>query len=98
MIALTLALGTALLFGLSAPAAKLLGGAPWTPRVAAGLLYLWSVVGSPWCASFSAICAVPAARPASPIGIFPGLLGAVLAGGIVGPVLMFGLARGLMAN
>ncbi len=82
-------LGAAALFGLSAPIAKvLLGGV--SPVLLAGLLYLGAAVGL-W--SFSAI------RPSSAEarlrrGDVPRLAGIVLAGGVLGPVLMlFGLQR-----
>jgi drug/metabolite transporter (DMT)-like permease len=86
----TLALAAAVLFGLSAPAAKILLGAmdPW---LLAGLLYLASGVG---------LGAMLAARAAgggtreTPLrrADAPWLGGAVITGGLVGPVLMmFGL-------
>jgi drug/metabolite transporter (DMT)-like permease len=89
-----LALASAVLFGLSAPAAKLLVGSidPW---LLAGLLYLGSGVG---------LLAVRLAqrlilRPSREAGIVahdvPWLIGAIGAGGIVGPLLLtFGLAGG----
>jgi drug/metabolite transporter (DMT)-like permease len=92
VIAPLLALGSALLFGLSAPAAKLLVGAldPW---LLAGLLYLGSGIG------LGAVRLVQQAlgRRRDEAGVagrdLPWLLGAIAAGGVVGPVLlMFGLA------
>jgi drug/metabolite transporter (DMT)-like permease len=83
-----LALGAAVLFGLSAPAAKLLAGTvdPW---LLAGLLYLGSGLG---------LTAWRLLRRAAPVRLPTGqwrwLAGAVLAGGVAGPVLlMLGLAR-----
>ena len=94
MIAPLLALGAALLFGVSAPAAKVLVGAvdPW---LLAGLLYLGSGVGL-------AIVrlgqlALGSRRRETGIAVrdLPWLLGAIVAGGIAGPVLLIsGLARG----
>jgi drug/metabolite transporter (DMT)-like permease len=88
------ALGAAVLFGLSTPAAKLLVGAadPW---LLAGLLYLGSGVGlGLWRLGRQAVQRA-AAEPRLQRGDLPWLAGAILAGGIVGPVLlMFGLAGG----
>jgi drug/metabolite transporter (DMT)-like permease len=90
----TLALGAALLFGISAPAAKLLVGAvdAW---LLAGLLYLGSGIG------LGLIRLVQHARGSRlcearlTLRDLPWLLGAIVAGGIVGPVLlMFALAHG----
>lgn len=90
--AILTALGSAALFGASTPAAKLLltGADPW---LLAGLLYLGSGLG------LGALILVRrlagAARPA-PLARadLPWLAGAVLAGGVVGPLL---LLRGLAA-
>jgi drug/metabolite transporter (DMT)-like permease len=90
MVGPALALAAAVLFGLSAPAAKMLLGAidPW---LLAGLLYLASGVG---------LGAVLVARMVgggvreAPLGRAdaPWLAGAVVTGGLIGPVLMmFGL-------
>ena len=90
MVGPALALAAAVLFGLSAPAAKILLGAidPW---LLAGLLYLASGVG---------LGAVLVARTGgrgvreAPLGRAdaPWLAGAVVTGGLIGPVLMmFGL-------
>src|SRR5262245_20496727 len=85
-----LALAAAVLFGLSAPAAKILLGAmdPW---LLAGLLYLASGIGLG--ATFAVHAAAggvretPLRRPDA-----PWLGGAVVTGGLIGPVLMmFGL-------
>jgi drug/metabolite transporter (DMT)-like permease len=82
-----LALAAAALFGLSAPAAKVLLGTidPW---LLAGLLYLASGVG------LGAMLVTRATARETPLGRAdaPWLGGAVVAGGLVGPVLMmFGL-------
>ena len=89
-----LALGAAMLFGLSAPAAKLLIGAvdPW---LLAGLLYLGSGVGL----GSYLVVRQAAGRPTreAPLALhdLPWLGGAILAGGVLGPVLlMLGLASG----
>src|SRR5262245_54022032 len=86
------ALGAAALFGASTPAAKLLAGVVH-PVLLAGLLYLGSGVG---------LGLFFVARKSS-FGLrradLPWLGGAVLAGGIIGPVLlMAGLARTSAAN
>ena len=86
------ALGAALLFGASTPAAKLLAGVVH-PVLLAGLLYLGSGVG---------LGLFFIARKSS-FGLrrddLPWLGGAVLAGGVIGPVLlMLGLARTSAAN
>ena len=82
------ALGAALLFGAGTPLAKNLleGIGPW---LLAGLLYLGSGIG---------LWLLRRLRGATPVRLPPGqwrwLAGAVLAGGVVGPVLlMFGLTR-----
>jgi drug/metabolite transporter (DMT)-like permease len=82
------ALGAALLFGGGTPLAKWLLSSidPWQ---LAGLLYLGSGTG---------LCLYRGVRNASagklPPGKWPWLAGAILAGGVVGPVLlMFGLTR-----
>ncbi|MDA8095663.1 MAG: EamA family transporter [Betaproteobacteria bacterium] len=82
------ALGAALLFGAGTPLAKLLVHAvnPW---LLAGLLYLGSGIGL---TVFSH--AVRRKGPRLPRSEIPWLAGAVVAGGIVAPVLlMFGLTR-----
>ena len=88
-----LALLSAALFGASTPIAKLLLGTidPW---LLAGLLYLGSGVG------LSLVMAIRYMRACSPteaglaFSDLPWLAGAVLAGGVVGPVLlMLGLVR-----
>lgn len=82
------ALGAALLFGASTPAAKLLLG-PISPWLLAGILYLGSGLGL---ALFRGL------RRSSPVRLAPGDLGwliaAIFTGGVVGPVLlMWGLSR-----
>ena len=88
-----LALLSALLFGASTPIAKLLLGAidPW---LLAGLLYLGSGIG------LGIVTAIRRLRGAAPREAklagsdLPWLAGAVLSGGVLGPLmLMFGLAR-----
>jgi drug/metabolite transporter (DMT)-like permease len=82
------ALGAAILFGVGTPLAKLLlnSCSPW---LLAGLLYLGSGVG---------LTLVRVARRSPPVKLprqeLGDFLGAILAGGIIGPVLlMWGLAR-----
>jgi drug/metabolite transporter (DMT)-like permease len=81
------ALAAAALFGLATPLAKLLIGAVDT-FLLAGLLYLGSGLG------LTVLRALRGdARPVLPPAERPWLAGAILAGGVVGPVLlMFGLA------
>jgi drug/metabolite transporter (DMT)-like permease len=81
------ALGAALLFGVGAPAAKLLLG-PVSPWLLAGLLYLGSGLG---------LALLRLLRRQGPAELAAGevgwLSGAIFAGGIVGPVLlMWGLS------
>jgi drug/metabolite transporter (DMT)-like permease len=82
-------LGAAVLFGLSAPLAKVLLVAV-TPVLLAGLLYLGAALGLTayrWLAP-------PTREPGLGRGDLPKLAGVVLAGGVLGPVLMlFGLQR-----
>lgn len=91
--AITYALLSALLFGLSTPAAKfLLGGID--PIMLAGLLYCGAGFG----VAILRLAPALAARPARESGIgraeLPWLLGAIAAGGVLGPLLLlFGLAR-----
>lgn len=89
-----LALGSALLFGISAPAAKLLVGAidPW---LLAGLLYLGSGVGLGLARVAQRAFGARRREAGVTIADLPWLLGAIVSGGIVGPVLLlFGLAWG----
>jgi len=82
------ALGAALLFGASTPFAKLLLGST-SPWVAAGLLYMGSGLGL---AAYRWITRAPSVRlTRSDLGW---LGGAILAGGVVAPVvLLYGLSR-----
>jgi drug/metabolite transporter (DMT)-like permease len=88
------ALGAAVLFGLSAPAAKLLIGSvdPW---MLAGLLYLGSGVGlSLWRIGQRVASRSVREAPLTQRDL-PWLAGAIVFGGIVGPVLLtYGLAAG----
>ncbi len=86
------ALASALLFGASTPLAKLLIG-EMSPWVLAGLLYLGSGLGLA-IVDLVRRPRVPVAGVALETAELPWFVGAVVAGGIVGPVLlMFGLAR-----
>ena len=76
------ALGAAVLFGASTPAAKLLAGEVH-PVLLAGLLYAGSGVGL---AAAMLARKAHVARPAR--GDWPWLAGAVLSGGVAGPVLL----------
>lgn len=93
-----LALLAALLFGLSAPAAKLLVGAvdPW---LLAGLLYLGSGAGlGAYHGVARRLDRGPRETPLTAADL-PWLAGAIGAGGVAGPVLlMLGLARGAAAQ
>src|SRR5438309_357458 len=86
------ALLAALLFGASAPAAKVLleQASPW---LLAGLLYLGSGLG---------LAAWRQLRRATPVRLAPGdwrwLAAAVLAGGVAGPVLLLVGLNGLTAS
>jgi drug/metabolite transporter (DMT)-like permease len=89
-----LALGAAVLFGLSAPAAKLLAGTvdPW---LLAGLLYLGSGIGLSLYRLTGRIVGSPAREAPLARSDLPWLAGAIALGGIIGPVLlMYGLAAG----
>lgn len=82
------ALGAAILFGVGTPLAKLLlaGADPW---LLAGLLYLGSGIGL----TILRMLRPSERRARLALGEWPWLAGAVLAGGVVGPVLlMWGLA------
>jgi drug/metabolite transporter (DMT)-like permease len=83
------ALGSAALFGISAPLAKMLLGdiSPW---LLAGLLYLGSGIGLALARPF-----LPRDEAKLQRDNLPWLAAAILAGGVIGPVLlMFGLAQG----
>ncbi|HZQ71549.1 MAG TPA: EamA family transporter [Burkholderiales bacterium] len=89
--AIATALGAALLFGASTPAAKVLAG-ELSPFLLAGLLYAGSGLGlALWVVMRLALRHHREAR--IPRADWPWLAGAVLAGGVAGPVLlMLGLA------
>lgn len=86
------ALGAAVLFGAGTPFAKLLLGAV-SPWLMAGLLYLGSGVG---------LALVRVASRAAPVRLAPGewrwLAGAILAGGVAGPVLLMAGLAGMPAS
>ncbi len=91
--AIVYALLSALLFGLSTPAAKRLLGSV-DPITLAGLLYCGAGIG----VAILRIAPAFSAQPVRASGIgraeFPWLLGAITAGGVIGPLLLlFGLAR-----
>ncbi len=89
-----LALGSALLFGLSAPAAKLLLGVvdPW---LLAGLLYLGSGLGLGLYRLARRLSFQRMTEASIPRRELPWLAGAIACGGVAGPLLlMFGLAAG----
>jgi drug/metabolite transporter (DMT)-like permease len=89
--AVLLALLSAALFGVSTPAAKALLGSV-EPAVLAGLLYCGAGLG----VAVLRRLAQPAGHAEAPLGRhdWPWLAGAIVSGGIVGPVLlMLGLAR-----
>ena len=89
--AIILALLSAALFGVSTPAAKVLLGAI-DPAVLAGLLYCGAGIG----VAVLRRVVKPMLAPETPLNVadMPWLAGAILTGGIVGPVLlMVGLAR-----
>jgi drug/metabolite transporter (DMT)-like permease len=88
MVGIPAALAAALLFGAATPAAKLLLG-PFDPWLLAGVLYLGSGAGL-------AIFKGAVRTQGAPIrrADLPWLIGAIVAGGAVGPVLlMWGLSR-----
>jgi drug/metabolite transporter (DMT)-like permease len=89
-----LALAAAALFGLSAPAAKLLAGAvdPW---LLAGLLYLGSGVGLGLYRLAERLLGRAGSEASLASQDLPWLGGAIAAGGVIAPVLlMYGLAAG----
>jgi drug/metabolite transporter (DMT)-like permease len=89
------ALASAALFGISTPTAKVLLGAI-NPIVLAGLLYCGAGVGVAFLRRFArgALQSSKAAQVALNGKDVPWLIGAIAAGGIVGPLLlMFGLAQ-----
>ena len=91
------ALAAALLFGASTPLAKLLAGNT-APLLLAGLLYLGSGVGLGALLLARHLGRQESEQPATSLRIpraeVPWLLGAIVAGGMLGPAfLMFGLAK-----
>lgn len=87
-----IALLSALLFGVSTPLAKMLLGqtSPW---MLAGLLYLGCGIGLAVYRGFQCVLRLPVAEAPLRTGDLPWLGLVVLAGGVVGPLLlMFGLA------
>lgn len=90
---IVLALLSALLFGASTPIAKLLLGAidPW---LLAGLLYLGSGLGLGIVTAIQRLSGAAPREEKLAGADLPWLAGAVLSGGVLGPLmLMFGLAR-----
>jgi drug/metabolite transporter (DMT)-like permease len=90
----TLALLAAALFGASTPFAKLLLGQGAGPWLLAGLLYLGSGLGL--CATYAGRAGLGIAVNEAPLrrADMPWLLGAILTGGVIAPVLlMLGLLR-----
>lgn len=86
------ALASAVLFGASTPAAKVLVGSV-NPAVLAGLLYCGAGIGIAVLRRLRTTAGLAAEAPLSSSD-WPRLAGAVVAGGIVGPLLlMWGLAR-----
>jgi len=91
--AISLALVSAALFGASTPAAKLLLGAV-DPVVLAGLLYLGSGLGLGAALVVRRLSGAPRTQAPIRAGDLPWLAGAVLFGGVAGPLLlMAGLAQ-----
>ncbi len=88
-----LAIGAAVLFGVSTPLAKLLMGAldPW---LLAGILYLGAGIGLSLIQSTRALIGLPSAEAALRRSDMPWLAAVVLFGGVLGPLfLMLGLSR-----
>jgi drug/metabolite transporter (DMT)-like permease len=93
--AVVFALLSAALFGVSTPAAKALLGTI-DPTILAGLLYCGAGFGIALLRRLAGPLFGERAPSQAPLsrGDFPWLAGAVVAGGIIGPILlMFGLAR-----
>lgn len=93
--AVFLALLSAALFGVSTPAAKALLGSI-DPAVLAGLLYCGAGLGVAILRRLAKPLVAPKSRSETPLGAsdLPWLAGAIVTGGIIGPVLlMIGLAR-----
>lgn len=86
--AVAYALAAALLFGASTPAAKILAG-EMPAFLLAGLLYAGSGIGlALWIALRSAAAASPTGSASLTRADLPWLAGAVLSGGVAGPVLL----------
>src|SRR5437879_1689471 len=86
---------SAALFGISTPAAKVLVGAIH-PAVLAGLLYCGAGVGVAVLRRIRPPASMPRVAPAAALARsdVPWLTGAIVSGGVIGPLLlMFGLAR-----
>ncbi|GFZ88243.1 DMT family transporter [Dyella caseinilytica] len=93
-----LALAAAALFGVSTPLAKLLLGAI-APGMLAGLLYAGSGCGLLLWIGFRRLTAAPSGEAPLTRRDLPWLAGAVLFGGVLGPLLlMFGLAHTLAST
>jgi drug/metabolite transporter (DMT)-like permease len=93
--AVALALLSAALFGVSTPAAKALLGST-SPTMLAGLLYCGAGIGVGLLRRFGGSIVSRSGAREVPLGAkeLPWLAGAILAGGVIGPVLlMAGLAR-----
>ncbi len=89
-----MALASAALFGASTPLAKLLLGGGVDPWMLAGLLYLGSGLGLGLVHLMRRLLGLPVAEAPLRRGDLPWLGLVVLAGGVIGPVLlMLGLAR-----
>jgi drug/metabolite transporter (DMT)-like permease len=87
-----LALGASAAFGVSTPVAKVLLGSvdPW---IMAGLLYLGSGIGLSILIAFRSIRGIKPTEAKLSRGDMPWLLGTILFGGVLGPVLLlFGLS------
>jgi drug/metabolite transporter (DMT)-like permease len=92
MTAVLYALASAVLFGASTPAAKVLVGSVH-PAVLAGLLYCGAGIGIAVLRRLRTSVGAPAETPLSR-SEWPWLAGAIAAGGVAGPLLlMWGLAR-----
>jgi len=85
--AISFALASAALFGASTPAAKLLLGAVH-PTILAGLLYLGSGVGLAAVLAGRRLAGRPGTEAPIRLGDLPWLAGAVLFGGVAGPLLL----------
>ena len=87
-----LAVGSAVLFGVSAPVSKLLLGASISPWMLAGILYLGAGLGLAATRLF-AHHMLPNSEAPLRRADFPWLMGVLLFGGVLGPLLlMFGLS------